>query len=343
MVGRRRRRKWAKRAEDVTRSLFDEEASAGTAPVPEAADDEDAEEAPPAAELFAAEVSAVAIERSEVQTPTLPASVVESAPELEVPGWALEKQAEAAVAEVQASGGETQASRGETQASRGETQATHDEFAEATPPTTEAPAPTHDRFSEARELVAQGRIDEAIALYRDIVIDQPQSLTARNNLALRYDGTGQHERALEHFESARSIEPDNVEVMSNLSAALISLGRFDDAERELRRAMKLQLENVEVRANMGILYFRRGQYVQSENELRWVCERDPNHAAAHFYRGEALNRLGKVDKAIEVLEQAVRLQPRNAKIYHTMGILFDKKQMPAEAAQMYRKMRELSR
>ena len=334
MVGRRRRRKWAKRAEDVTRSLFDEDASAGTAPVPEAADDEDAEDAPPAAELFAAEVSAVAIERSDVQPPALPASVVEPAPELEVPGWTLEKQTEAAVGEAQASGGETQASGGKTQAK-------HDEFAEATPPTAEAPA--HDRFTEARELVAQGRIDEAITLYRDIVIDQPNSLKARNNLALLYDGTGQHERALEHFESARSIEPDNVEVMSNLSAALISLGRFDDAERELRRAMKLQLENVEVRANMGILYFRRGQYVHAENELRWVCERDPNHAAAHFYRGEALNRLGKVDKAIEVLEQAVRLQPRNAKIYHTMGILFDKKQMPAEAAQMYRKMRELSR
>jgi Flp pilus assembly protein TadD len=203
--------------------------------------------------------------------------------------------------------------------------------------------PTVEPLTRARDLVREGRIDEAIALYRDIITDQPDNLKARNNLGLLYDGLGQHERALEQFESARAIDPDNVSVISNLAGALIGMGRFEEAERELRRAMKLDLENVEVRANLGILYFRRGQYVQAENELRWVCERDLENAHAFFYRGEALNRLGKVDKAIEVMERAARLQPSNARIYHTMGVLFDKKNMPAEAAQMYRKVRELSR
>jgi tetratricopeptide (TPR) repeat protein len=201
---------------------------------------------------------------------------------------------------------------------------------------------TADRLAEARDLVARGRIDDAAALYRDLLMDEPGNLKAYNNLGLLYEGMGRFERALEQFERARAIEPDNVTVAANVGGALIGLGRFDEAERELRRAMKLDLENVDVRANVGILYFRRGQYVQAENELRWVCEREADHAAAHYYRGEALNRLNKVDKAIEVLERAAELQPGNAKIYHTMGILFDKKNMPAEASRMYRKVRDLS-
>jgi Flp pilus assembly protein TadD len=208
----------------------------------------------------------------------------------------------------------------------------------------EAPAAAPmDPLARAKALVGEGRVAEAIALYREIISDDPNSLKARNNLGLLYEGTGQHERALEQFESARAIEPDNPAVMSNVAGALLNLGRFDDAERELRRAMKLDMERVDVRANLGILYYRRGQYALAENELRWVCERDAEHAHAFFYRGEALNRLGKVDKAIEVLERAATLQPTNAKIYHTMGILFDKKNMPAQATQMYKKVRELSR
>jgi Flp pilus assembly protein TadD len=206
-----------------------------------------------------------------------------------------------------------------------------------------AEAPVPDRLAQARDLVARGRVDDAIATYREILLDEPGNLKAYNNLGLLYEGLGRFEWALEQFEVARAIEPDNVAVLSNVGGALIGLGRFDDAERELRRAMKLDLESVDVRTNLGILFFRRGQYLQAENELRWVCERDADHVAAHIYRGEALNRLNKVDKAIEVLERAAALQPGNAKIYHTMGIVFDKKNMPTEAARMYRKVRELSR
>ena len=73
-----------------------------------------------------------------------------------------------------------------------------------------------------------------------------------------------------------------------------------------------------------------------------MIRQDPENAAAHFYRGEALNRLGHVDEALEALERASRLQPRNARIYYLMGILYDRKHLPAEAGAMYRRARELS-
>ena len=94
---------------------------------------------------------------------------------------------------------------------------------------------------------------------------------------------------------------------------------------------------------MGILYFRRGLYQQAEVELLWVCEQDPDHGPAHFYRGEALNRLGRVDESLEMLERAALLQPQNHRAYYTMGILFDRKNLREEAAAMYRKARDLQR
>lgn len=211
-----------------------------------------------------------------------------------------------------------------------------------TPPSLPGRGEAGDRLARARMLVEQGRADEAVGVYREIVSDHPGSLKAHNNLGVLYDELGQHELALEQFQAAHHLGPENVEVIANLGAALGTLGRFEDAERELRRGQKLEPDSPDIRANLGILFFRRGLYAQAEAELRWVCEHDHDHGPAHFYRGEALNRLGRVEPAIEALERAVRLQPDNAKAFYTLGILFDRKHMPEEAGRMYRRYRELA-
>jgi len=215
---------------------------------------------------------------------------------------------------------------------------------EAPPPPPAAPAPpAGERLARARELAAEGRIDEAREVYREILAANPLSLKARNNLGALYDEAGQHELALEQFEAAEKIDPENVEVLGNLGAALGALGRYEEAERVLRRALRIEPESVDVHANLGILSFRRGLYADAEEHLRWVCERAPDHETAFFYRGEALNLLGRYDEALDALEQSVALQPYNAKAYYTLGILFDRKHLSEEAALMYRKARELSR
>ncbi len=206
----------------------------------------------------------------------------------------------------------------------------------------ETPDESESGLRRARALETEGRLEEAVQVYRELLSRDPSHLKARNNLGVLQDRMGNHEAALEHFRTALEIEPENPELLGNLGAALGALARFDEAEKVLRRAMRLDPSRVDVRANLGILHFRRGLYAQAESELRWVCERDPEHGMAHFYRGEALNRLGRIDEALESLESASRLQPRNAKIYYVMGILYDRKHLPEEAGAMYRRARELS-
>ena len=108
------------------------------------------------------------------------------------------------------------------------------------------------------------------------------------------------------------------------------------------RAQRIYPNDLTVRANLGVLLFRRGLYAQADIEFKWVCEHDAEHVTAHFYRGESLNRLGRVDEAIEVMQRVVQLQPGNSKAYYTLGILYDRKYQKEEASQMFKKARELS-
>jgi tetratricopeptide (TPR) repeat protein len=203
--------------------------------------------------------------------------------------------------------------------------------------------PAGEPLARAKELVQQGRVDEAIELYLGILTVNPSNLKAHNNLGVLLDELRQYEEALEHFAAAEGIAPDNVEVLTNYASTLTSVARYDQAEALLRRALKLDPESVAVRTAIGILYFRRGLYVHAEVELRWVCARDRDSGQAFYYRGEALNRLGHFDEARQAMERAKVLLPNDPRPYYTLGHLYDRRHQAEEAAEMYRHARRLQK
>jgi len=202
-------------------------------------------------------------------------------------------------------------------------------------------SPWEQKMAWAKQRARDGLRDEAEELYRELVVEDPTSVRALNNLGILLDEMGRPEEAIIHLRAAKRMEPQNQEVLANLGAALGTLGRYAEAEEELRLAFRLDPSNLQVRTNLGILLFRRGLYDQAVAELEIVCRAEPDNSHPQFYRGEALNRLGRVDEAIEALETVVELAPGNSRAYFTLGVLFDKKNLPEKAAHMYRKAREL--
>jgi Flp pilus assembly protein TadD len=206
-----------------------------------------------------------------------------------------------------------------------------------------APKPAGDRLARARDLVEHERVEEAIALYGEILRDNPASLKAHNNLGVLFDELGKHETAVQHFEEALRVDPENVEVLTNHAGALTALGRFDEAAAMLRRALRLAPDDIQARLGTGVLSFRRGLYEQAETELGWVCDQDARSGPAFYYRGEALNRIGRFDEAVEPLERASELLPADPRPFYTLGHLYDRRSLPAEAAEMYRRARDLQK
>jgi len=203
---------------------------------------------------------------------------------------------------------------------------------------------THgEPLARAKELVQQGRVDEAIELYLGILTVNPGNLKAHHNLGVLFDELHQYEDALEHFAAAERIAPESVEVLTNYASALTSVARYDQAEAILSRAQRLDGESPLVRTAVGVLYFRRGLYTQAEAELRWVCSRDRDNGPAFYYRGEALNRLGRFDEAGQAMERAKVLLPNDPRPFYTLGHLYDRKHQAEEAAEMYRHARRLQK
>ncbi len=202
----------------------------------------------------------------------------------------------------------------------------------------EPPNPLVQTFLKLRE----GRRRETADLHQDIVKPAEPPAVAQMDRGKKHDETGRHEMAVEEFLEAVELDPENVDALTRLAAAYGALGRFVEADEAIGKAMKIAPEDVEVQAGEAILSFRKGLYSEAEVRLKRVCTAHSSHGPAHFYRGEALNRLGRVEEAVETMERTIQLQPRNWRAYHTLGMLFDRLEDRERASEMYRRARELN-
>lgn len=178
-------------------------------------------------------------------------------------------------------------------------------------------------------------------VYREVLADRPESIAARNGLALVLDARGEHGAALEQLDRCRAQDQSNVEVLVNRCGVLGSLGRFTDAERGLRAALEQEPGNAAAQFHLGLVISRRGRWRDAVPYFRQATALDPNQSAAHFYLGEALNHMDDLPGALQAYQRAVELSPRNPKAWYGMGIVLDRMNRPDDAAQQYRRSRQL--
>jgi Flp pilus assembly protein TadD len=87
---------------------------------------------------------------------------------------------------------------------------------------------------------------------------------------------------------------------------------------------------------------RKGLWRDAIPHLRRAIELDSSQASAYCYLGEALNQVDDLGGALQAYQRSSELRPNYAQALRGLGIIFDRMNRPDEAAQMYRRSRELA-
>ena len=148
-------------------------------------------------------------------------------------------------------------------------------------------------------------------------------------------------QALEQLDRCLTLEPGNPQVLVNRGAVLGSLARYPEADRDLRSVLQTEPDNAEAHFNLGLVISRRGLWLQAIPHLRRAIELEPARAMAYYYLGEALNKVDDLQGALQAFQRAAELRP-SAKVLCGLGIVFDRMNRPEEAAQMYRRSRDIA-
>lgn len=163
--------------------------------------------------------------------------------------------------------------------------------------------------ASADRMFDDGRIDEALAAYRQLLAAMPAYARAWNNFGLCLRVAGRPAEAEDAFRAAVSHSPSLVPAWINLASAQEDARRYDDALASLDRALALEPGSRDALNNAGQLLASIGRYAEAERRFRAAIEAYPEEASLHLNLGLALTRTGRVPEAIAVLERALEIEP----------------------------------
>jgi tetratricopeptide (TPR) repeat protein len=155
------------------------------------------------------------------------------------------------------------------------------------------------RINEALQLEIEGKLDDAIAVYRTVLEDIGRAPSSEEARQERFEILGQiaeaYERGKRWSEMAKALDESEKAASSNAEKAGVWFMR-------------------------GAMLERQKQYDASEKQFRKVLELDPKHANALNYLGYMLaDRNVRLDEAAQLIKKALELQPDNGAFLDSMG------------------------
>jgi len=152
-----------------------------------------------------------------------------------------------------------------------------------TPPNVQNTAPTAIDADEAaaRALLSQGRLDEAIAIYRKAIVENPNLATL-------------------HLELARVLMEKNLDT---------------DAVDSLLRAVSLDPNSAEAFGRLGHLLTQQCKIKEGIAALQRAVTLMPASSRLSFYLSGAFHKAGRLPDALACLQQAIALNPHNVDVH----------------------------
>jgi tetratricopeptide (TPR) repeat protein len=140
---------------------------------------------------------------------------------------------------------------------------------------------------------SQGREDDAIKVYEEIVKDNARAPIAANNLAYLYAERGvQLDMAVQLAQSAKQQLPDNPDVSDTLGWAYVKKGMVDLAIPPLEFSLTKAPNNVGYLFHLGMAYAKAGRAEQARETLNRALQLEPGFTGAAEAR-QALAALQK--------------------------------------------------
>lgn len=145
------------------------------------------------------------------------------------------------------------------------------------------------KSKRGKDLMAAGKFEEAIPVYRELVKDLP----------------------------------DNPGPIMNLGLALHMAGQDREAIREFQQVLKLVPDDLTAHLFLGAAYFALKDPRGAAESLKPVVRAQPNNSEARLMLGESLLSLERYDAALQQFDELSRLDPSNPKVWSGLGESFE--------------------
>jgi tetratricopeptide (TPR) repeat protein len=178
-----------------------------------------------------------------------------------------------------------------------------------------------DLLNSAIPLHRGGRLDEARAIYEQVLARDPRQPDALNLLGLLERQNGRFAEAASHLERAIAVDPSQSAFHANLGEAYRGLGRLDEAIACYEQAVRRQPTAAVAQFQLGTLYDQRGRIDEAIACYRRTVELEPVECDARCTLAQALERAGRLAEAAEAYEAALEINAQHVPTLVHLGEL----------------------
>jgi tetratricopeptide (TPR) repeat protein len=166
-----------------------------------------------------------------------------------------------------------------------------------------------EALSLALEHQQAGRLEQAEALYREILAREPDNADALDLLGVLACQKGRRHQAAALIARAVTLNPAASFYHNNLGNVLQELGRFEDSVLCYQQALRLEPEYAEALSNLGNALTRLGRTEEALACLIEALRLKPDDPGLYSNLGATLQTMGRVDEAVACHQEALRLDP----------------------------------
>lgn len=197
----------------------------------------------------------------------------------------------------------------------------------------------HDNLGLALE--SQGKPEQAIACFRRAIELEPKTSSFHANLGRTLATEGKLDEAIACFRTAIELDPSNSSAYKYLGATLNDRGKPDEAIVHLRKALELDSKSAFGQNELGSDLLKQAKVDEAIACFRRAIELDPKFPVAHMNLGFALNKHGKPEQAIACFRTAIRLDLKDARAHVHLAVILNDQGKPDEAILQLRTALEL--
>ena len=169
-------------------------------------------------------------------------------------------------------------------------------------------------------LIALGRLDEARAVFSDVLKKYPNDIDSRFGLAELDLFTGSFIGAKNQYEDALKRQGNNRKAL--LSLALISeeMGNHDTARKYIEQALRYHSGEAEVHYLAGYLDAKQGKFAEAENRARAAVQINPDYTKAYVLLSSILYAQKKYSNVIDLCDYLIEKNRNTSEAWYLKGL-----------------------
>jgi tetratricopeptide (TPR) repeat protein len=208
----------------------------------------------------------------------------------------------------------------------------------------EAPSTVHPaenaKFSAARKLMQQGRVDDAIGELGSIEARDPATQGLALELGTAYYKKSDFPKAIEYLKKANAEDPNNQEATQLLGMSYYAGGHPADAIPLLEKVQGwISRANVDGYYILGTCYIQTRNYDQARAAFAKMFDVPPDSAPSYLFTARMLLRQEYDPIAEEYAQKAVTLDPKLPLVHYLLGELFlYKSRLPESIAEFQKEL-----